>query len=202
MKKIIFATTLIFMASFIFAQDTKNIALKTPQLKKGLPLMQAFNNRKSVREFSDKELDNQTLSNLLWATTGVNRPDGKRTNPTAMNKQEIEIYACLKSGAYFYNVTKHSLEFISDKDCRLNNAPVTLYITADMEKSSERWANIDAGIVSQNISLFASGMGLATVPRGSMDQNFVKEALKLGKNKILILNHPIGYPKTENKVSK
>ena len=36
----------------------------------------------------DKKLELQDLSDLLWAAAGINRPEsGKRTSPTAMNKQ-------------------------------------------------------------------------------------------------------------------
>jgi nitroreductase len=202
MKKSALITTVIFFAAALNAAASKDITLKAPQLKKGLSVMQALNNRKSVREFSDKEFDNQTLSDLLWAATGVNRADGRRTNPTAMNKQEVDVYACLKSGAYFYNPQKHILQFISEGDCRVNKAAVTLFITADLSKSSEQWANVDAGILSQNISIFAAGTGLVTVPRGSMDKNALKKILKLNENQILILNHPVGYPAEEKKEKK
>jgi nitroreductase len=202
MKRTIIAFAAVFAFTTAFAQENKNITLAKPQLKKGSPVMQALNERKAVRQFADKELDNQTLSNLLWAATGVNREDGRRTNPTAMNRQEIDIYACLKSGAYFYNTARHELEYIQDIDCRQNDAPVTLLIAADLSKTSEIWAGVDAGIVSQNISIFASGMGLATVPRGQMPAEKFSKALKLKETQKLILNHPVGYPKQTEKAKK
>jgi len=82
-------------------------------------------------------------------------------------------------------------------DCRQNNAPVTLLIVADTAKTTERWANVDAGIVSQNISLFCSGTGLATVARGQMPADEFKKAFKLKESQVIILNHPVGYPKTK-----
>lgn len=202
MKKIFLAVLALMFAAAAGAQDVKIIKLKSPQLKKGLPVMQALSERKSTREFDAKELDLQTLSNLVWAAAGVNRPDGRRTNPTAMNRQEIDIYVCLKDGAYFYNFTNHSLDFTADKDCRQNNAPVTLLIAADTAKTTERWANVDAGIVSQNISLFCAGTGLATVPRGQMPADEFKKALNLKDSQIIILNHPVGYPKAASPVKK
>ncbi len=67
-----------------------------------MPLMEALSHRQSNRDvFSDKELDNQTLSNLLWAAWGYNRPD-KRTAPSSRNKQELELYLVMKSGSYLY----------------------------------------------------------------------------------------------------
>ena len=54
---------------------------------------------------------------------------------------------------------------------------------------------MDAGIVSQNISIFCSAARLATVPRASMDINQLKKVLKLKKSQVPMMNHPIGYLK-------
>lgn len=198
MRKLFLTPILIFAAAMLCAQESKNIQLKTPQKNKGAKIMQALSERKSTRAFSQKELDLQTLSNLLWAANGVNRPDGKRTAPSAMNRQEVEVYACLKSGAYFYNPRENVLEYVSDANCLLRDAPVTLYLTARAE-ASNNWAYIDTGIVSQNISLFASAFGLATVPQGSMPREQIIKDLKLTDKQLLILNHPVGYPAEQNK---
>jgi nitroreductase len=195
MKKIVFIAAVLLFTAAANAADVKTIELKKPRLNKGLTVMQAFAQRKSERKFSGKELDIQTLSNLLWAANGVNRPDGKRTAPSAMNRQEVDIYVCMKDGAYFYNAPKHLLEFAAATDCRLIGAPVTLLLVADTGKNSERWAAVDAGIVSQNISLFCAGMGLATVPRGQMPAEEFHKALELKEAQRIILNHPVGYPK-------
>lgn len=193
-KTLITMLAIALFAPMAMAQQEADLAiiLKKPQLKKGKPVMQALSERKSTRQFSAKGLDNQTLSNLLWAATGINRADGKRTNPTAMNRQEIDVYACLPQGAYLYNVKEHSLTQISKEDCRLVGAPVTLFIVVN-NKDLREYDYVDAGIVSQNISLFASGMGLVTVPRGQMPKEQIAKALALTKDQHLILNHPVGY---------
>lgn len=201
--KVVLLLCFIVLGVSLFAQDqqeAKTIILKKPQLDKGLNLMTALKERKSVREFSDKEIDLQTLSNLLWAANGVNRPDGKRTAPSAMNRQEIEIYVCQKDGAYHYQAQENILKQVSAEDCRLRNAPLTLILVSDNIKAPhipgvKDWGLIDGGIVSQNISLFASAMGLATVPQSSMPREKLTKILKLKKGFDLILNHPIGYPK-------
>ena len=46
--------------------------------------------------FLDKAIDKATLSSLLWAATGVNRPDGRMTAPTAVNAQDISVYVADK----------------------------------------------------------------------------------------------------------
>ncbi|MFA4839911.1 MAG: nitroreductase family protein, partial [Candidatus Neomarinimicrobiota bacterium] len=75
-----------------FSEEGGSIVLPVPQTTGGKPLMQALNLRQSMRNFSEKPLSLQTLSNLLWAANGINRPEiGKRTAPTAMNSQEIDV---------------------------------------------------------------------------------------------------------------
>jgi len=64
------------------------------------PLMQALKDRQTSRSFSSEKLPEQMLSNLLWAADGVNRADGKRTAPTAMNRQEIDVYVATADGLY------------------------------------------------------------------------------------------------------
>lgn len=74
------------------AQEKGNLQLPAPDMQGGRPLMQVLKERKTEREFSAKPLPLQTLSDLLWAASGINRPDsGRRTAPSAMNCQEIDI---------------------------------------------------------------------------------------------------------------
>ena len=85
------------------AQELKPIELPKPQITGGKPLMQALAERKTTRAFRDQALPPQTLSNLLWAAFGVNRPRAVkeglgRTAPSAMNRQEVEIDVVLAQG--------------------------------------------------------------------------------------------------------
>jgi len=80
------------------------IQLPKPRVTGGIPLMQALAQRQTTRAFADKPLPLQTLSNLLWAAFGVNRPREVkaglgRTAPSAMNKQEVELYVVLADGS-------------------------------------------------------------------------------------------------------
>ncbi len=100
------------------APDLKTIKLNEPNKTRGVPVMQAFALRASVREWSDKDLNLQDLSDLLWAANGINRPDGKRTAPSAMNAQDIDIYVFMKDGAYLYDAPGHMLKPIAAGDHR------------------------------------------------------------------------------------
>ncbi|MGB8958436.1 MAG: SagB/ThcOx family dehydrogenase [Candidatus Aminicenantales bacterium] len=99
-------------------QELKMIKLNEPNKTKGLPVMEAFALRASVREWSDKDLSLQDLSDLLWAADGINRPDGKRTAPSAMNVQDVDIYVLMKDGAYLYDAAAHALKPIVAGDHR------------------------------------------------------------------------------------
>ena len=100
------------------AQEQKSIELTKPQIA-GNPLMEILAKRSSYREFSSEPLPENILSNMLWAAAGINRRDsGKRTAPTAMNKQEIDVYVATESGIYLYDAKSHGLKMIASGDLR------------------------------------------------------------------------------------
>jgi hypothetical protein len=71
----------VLAAGPLAAKATEAIALPPPRSKGGQPLIEALALRRSTREYSDRPLPSQVLSDLLWATFGVNRPSGDRTAP-------------------------------------------------------------------------------------------------------------------------
>lgn len=171
--------------------------------------MEAFAQRQSTRSFTEKELSTQELSDLLWAANGINRPDkGMRTAPSALNYQDIDIYVCKKEGAYLYNAKTNKLEPIIAEDLRgwvagqqafVKSAPVVLVLVSDLSKmrggnteSNRMIGAMDAGIVSENISIACAGLGFVTVPRASMDKEELSRKLQLKDSQILLLNHPVG----------
>jgi SagB-type dehydrogenase family enzyme len=194
------------------AQNLKTIKLPTPALKNDKLFMQTVKERKSSREFSEKELSLQDLSNLLWCANGVNRPEsGNRTSPSAMNKQDVDIYAVLKEGAYLYEAKKHELIPVVSGDYRKNTgmqpyvgiAPLNLVYVSDISKFDflkERedqvmTAAIDAGHCSQNVYLYGAAANLAVVTRTSIDKTKMAEILKLRPQQLVIMAQTIGYPK-------
>ncbi len=177
-------------------------------------LGQALAQRHSTREYAPTELTRQDLADLLWAANGINRPDeGKRTAPSAMNRQEVDIYVVLPEGAYRYDAVKNTLELVSSDDLRtlvadgqdfVTTAPAALVLVSDFQKLGNPSADrvrlmgaVDAGIVSQNVSLFCAAAHLATVPRGTMDATALRTALGLRDSQMPLINHPVGYFKGE-----
>ena len=198
------------MATTFFV-SAQNVKLPKPDKNVSMTLYQALQQRKSVREYSTKDIDDMKLSQLLWAAVGINRPDGHLTAPTAINAQDITVYVCRKDGAYLYVAKDNTLQKVSDKDLRKSvasaqafaaDAPISLVIVTDNAKFRGGSTNgptisgaIDAGYVSQNIDLACEALGLCTVPRATMDKEALKKELKLTDSQNPILNHPIGYKK-------
>lgn len=194
-----------------FAQEAKTIQLPKPNMSGGKPLMQALKERKSVREFSSKELTPQVLSDMLWAANGINRPElGYRTAPSAHNAQEIDIYAVLSDGLYLFDALAHELKLIASGDLRgltgkqpfVKEAAVNLIYVATLSKlgnaSSEDaafYAATDAGFVSENVYLYCASAGLATVVRGWVDKTALGKVMKLRPDQKVILAQTVGYPK-------
>jgi len=200
----------LFCAFNMQAQELKVIKLVAPDKMRGATIMQALNDRKSIREYSPERLRAQDLSDLLWAANGINRPDGRRTAPTARNLQEVEMYVVFPEGAYLYDYKEHALTPVAAGDFRravagtqdfAATAPMSIILVADMTKygnmseQSKLMAAVDIGIVCQNINIACAGLGLATVPRGTMDHETLKKVLKLKDTDLLLINNPVGYPK-------
>jgi nitroreductase len=202
----------IFLMSYMaFAEELKPIQLSKPQMDGGRPLMQVLKDRSSSREFSPQKLPLQVLSNLLWAASGINRPDsGKRTAPTAANWQEIDIYVAAADGLYLYDAKPHVLKPVLAGDIRalaglqafVKDAPLNLIYVADLSRISrgtseekDFFAAADTGFVAQNVYLFCASEGLATVVRANIDRPTLGKAMKLGPNQRITLSQTVGYPK-------
>jgi nitroreductase len=208
MRKTALLFTLVVCIAFQ-AQDLKPIQLPTPQMDGGRPLMQVLKERKTQREFSPEKFPVQVLANLLWAGFGINRADGGRTAPSAMNWQEIDIYVAMGDGLFLYNAKANRLERVLAQDVRaatgsqafVATAPVDLIYVADLSKTgqagneAELFTAADAGFISENVYLFCASEGLATVVRGSVDRAALANIMKLRPEQRILLAQSVGYPK-------
>jgi len=203
----------LFMMSVMgngLAQETDAIKLSPPQMEGGKPLMQVLKERHSMREFGTQPLPQQVLSNLLWAANGVNRAEsGKRTAPSARDWREIDVYVATAEGVYRYNPATHTLKRVAAGDIRrltgvqdfVATAPVNLVYVADLNRMSDAGAEqkalysaTDTGFIAQNVYLFCTSAGLATVVRGSIDRAALGAAMGLGSHQQIILAQSVGYP--------
>ena len=209
MKKLMLVTAALLCATLSYGQDLKPVQLKKPDMARKGTLMEALSKRQSVREYNSRALSDQDLSDLLWAANGINRPsEGKRTAPSAMNVQDIDIYVLTAQGVYLYDAKKSALEPVTAGDHRAKigsqpfvaTAPVNLMLVSDLSRftrgddaSKAGMAAMDAGMVSQNISLFCASAGLATVVRAMIDAEKMTPILKLKPTQRILLNMPVGY---------
>ncbi len=200
MKKGLIAIVLLCIVSYVSAQD---INLLPPTKTGGKPLMEALNERQSNRNFdSSKQLSTQTLSDLLWAAYGLNRPD-KRTVPSSQNKQEVDVYVMLSTGVYFYDAKENNLVLKEKGDFRdalgqpelSKSAPVSLIYVINLDKNRRETGYMDAGFPVQNVYLDCASAGLGTVARGSFKRPDVHNALKLTDQQEVVLVQPVGYLK-------
>jgi SagB-type dehydrogenase family enzyme len=192
------------------AQALKPVQLPPPQTTGGRPLMEVLKDRKSTREFGSGTLSQQTLSNLLWAAFGINRPDGRRTAPSAMNWQEVSIYVATPAGVYVYDAKANVLEPVLAGDFRaatgtqpfVKDAAVNLVYVSDLSKSggaasseAEMYTAADVGFIAQNVYLYCASEGLGAVVRASVDKPALAKTLKLQPQQRIILAQSVGYQK-------
>jgi len=203
------ACVLAFSAGSSSGDEMKPIKLAEADVKGGKPLMQALKQRASSREFAAKALPDQVLANLLWAASGVNRADsGKRTAPSAVNWQEIDVYVALTNGLFLYDARNHALNPVAPQDIRKHAglqefvavAPAVLVYVADRArmKGAEDadkafYSGVDTGFISQNVYLFCASEGLATVVLGMVNKPELHKVMNLRPDQEVILTQPVGY---------
>lgn len=210
MKKILIIGWLL-MTGTLFSQTTESIILNKPNMERGLNVMQSLSLRESARTFDSAPVSLQDVSDLLWAANGVNRPqNGKRTAPSAINAQDIDVYLFDSNGVYLYNAKDHKLDLVLPQDSRsvISNQDkdpfpaVILLLVSDLSRFQRGddsvkavWAAMDAGIVSQNVLIFCASNNMAARPRAIMNKEKITELLKFGDFQIPMLNIPVSYKK-------
>lgn len=193
------------------AEEPASVPLPPPQTEGGKPLMRALALRATSRAFAPDPIPAQTLSNLLWAAWGINRPaEGKRTAPSARNWQEIDLMVVRADGTFLYDAAAHRLGLVAAGDHRaltgvqpfVKDAPLTLVLVADTSRmkgadkdpGQRQWIWADAGFISQNIYLFCASEGLATGVRALVDRPALAKALGLKENQVILLAQSVGRP--------
>jgi nitroreductase len=184
--------------------------LPPPRAAGGKPLIEALKLRRSMREYADRPLPPQVLSDLLWAAFGVNRPSGDRTAPYWRHVMVIDVYAALADGVWLYDPKDHRLERRLDADLRsqtgtqdfVGTAPLNLVYVAHGERMQDispeerrLYASVDTGFIGQNVYLFCASEGLATVFRGSVDTRKLAATMGLGDGQFVTFAQSVGYPR-------
>lgn len=141
------------------AETPVRMELPTPNKSGGMPLMQALNERHSTKtKYSGAALAPQQLSDLLWATWGKNREDGRRTAPTAMNRQDVRVYVALENGVWLYDAD-NTLIKVLDGDWRGEMGGGSLTLLYAIPQANE-WGGAHVGSLYQNAGLYCASAGL------------------------------------------
>jgi nitroreductase len=216
-NRIYYCLSILFLISFllpvsILAQD---ISLPAPDRSGGKPLMQALNERQSIRTFTKDNLTQQQLSDLLWAGWGINRADQKkRTAPSSKNIQEIDVYVALPQGLYVYLADSNMLKQINNKDLRkltgtqdfVAEAALNIVFVADMAKLGKKEGDeikdsdllssyANAAFISQNIYLYCASANLGCVVRAMVPKEQLITEMGLRSNQKIILSQTVGVPR-------
>jgi SagB-type dehydrogenase family enzyme len=216
-KSALFCFCFFALNSAFFIAKSQDIALPAPNKTGGKPLMQALNDRQSVRTFTMENLTLNQLSDLLWAGWGFNRPaDKKRTAPSSRNVQEIDVYVALQSGLYLYEAETNALKQIHNRDIRsvcgtqdfVAEAPVNLVYVADLGKMGKKEGDIikesdllssyaNTGFIAQNVYLYCASANLGCVIRAMVPKDKLAPEMGLRSNQVIILSQTVGVPKKE-----
>jgi hypothetical protein len=201
------------------------IELPPPAFEDVLSLGEAFQRRETQRVFAPTPLPLNKLSELLWAACGVNRKKGPfgltgRTDATASNSQEIDVYVAMEMGVYLYDPDRSRLAPILIGDVRPlaldptqtpagDRAPVRLIYVADVDRlehsqgkdepglrdaeMQKAYYYVDCGIVAANVYLYAAGAGLNAWFH-TCDRVALAKRLPLRAGRRVLFAQTIGFP--------
>jgi SagB-type dehydrogenase family enzyme len=220
---IIFAFAIIFTGcgSTSLGDSSQNLEgkLPAPKLKGHVSIEETLNQRQSIRQFQDKPLSIEQVSQLLWAAQGITHSWGERkfrTAPSAGATYPFELYVFTSSGGYKYNTVEHSLSRAFDDDLRkaiseaslgqtaVSDAHAVFVLTMIEERTSQRYGDrayryicMEAGHIAQNIHLMAVALGLGSVPVGAFNDEEVAKILSIDEGEVPLYIIPVGFPLEE-----
>lgn len=203
--------------------NAQKVKLDIAQTKGGMPIWEAVNLRRSVRNFKDKPLEKAALSQLLWTSQGITKQvmDYElRAAPSAGALYPIETYLVIHSvegidpGIYHYGVQDHELEQLRMGDFRETtahaaldqdmaySANVVFIWTALFERSkwkyrqrAYRYVYLDAGHIAHSVALAAVALGMGSCQIAALYDDEVNSILEIGGEKESVLYMTVvGHP--------
>lgn len=194
MKKTLF--TSILASTILIGSNANATEIKLPKPEIDTPLMKLIDARATIRNISDKKIDLDVLSNILWSAFGTNSHN-TRTIATGKNEQDLKVFVIYENKVWLYDGLNNKLDEYSDinlmpylaKQDYVNNAPIHLIYAG-----GKNYAYAHSGSAYQNVYLYAAEKGLATVIRGYIDAEGVHKALNLPEDEIVTYHQVVGYP--------
>jgi nitroreductase len=210
LKRIALSLPIILLAFPVFGAGPKDISLPKRPAAVQSDLVNALENRKSVRDYTTARLNLQELSTILWAANGVNRDYGRRTAPSAFGNEYIDIYVVSDEGAWCYDASAHRLKAAAPAGLKarltgqrfVGRASHVLVLVADPGRSpgffasSEerlRWAHATAGAIAQNVYLMSAARGVGTCLVAGIDEGAIRKGLGLAADAMPLYVMPLGY---------
>lgn len=196
--------------------DVAPIALPAPRTSGSVSLEQAIARRRSIRSFTAERLTREELGQLLWAAQGVTEPSsGRRAAPSAGALFPLELYALTSDGVFWYRPAEHRMLRVREGDRRgalaeaalgqsaVASAAVTLVVTGVVARTrakygdrAERFVDLEAGHVAENVLLQATALGLGGVPIGALEEQRVRDVVGVSADETPIYLIAIGHPTT------
>lgn len=203
---------------------TPKFELDPPSKDGGMPLWEAINRRRSIRNFSNRPMNKSTLAQLLWASQGItSKAMGFefRAAPSAGALYPVETYLAIHNvegmepGVYHFGVENHELEQLAAGDFReaiasaaldqdmAYSACVVFVWTAVFARSkwkydqrAYRYAYLDAGHIAQNIALAAVSSSMGSCQIGALYDDEVNSVVGAdGEEESVLYMTAVGYPR-------
>ena len=166
-----------------------------------MDIIEAINNRRSIRRYKPDPVDEKTIEVVLEAA---------RRAPSWGNSQCWHFVVvrdkAIKEelGNTLFGVTDRPNSVV----LALKQAPAAIVVCAELGKSGtfyrvprqyatdkgEYWYMFDAALAMENLCLAACSLGLGTVIVGAFDAKQAAEAIKLPDGVVVVALTPLGYP--------
>jgi SagB-type dehydrogenase family enzyme len=199
--------------------EESDIILPQPRFQGVMSVEEAIKLRRSERDFQDRSLSLEQISQLLWAGQGITM-GFKRAAPSAGATYPLTVYVVvgndtvsgLPAAVYEYVPTTHSLALVKSGDFRqriaeaclnqtfIREAPVSIVIAAEYERTTarygergNRYVHMEAGHVGQNIYLQAVALELGTVVVGAFLDADLAQVVSLPEEQVPLYVMPVGY---------
>ncbi|HHN66386.1 MAG TPA: nitroreductase [Nitrospirae bacterium] len=167
-----------------------------------MELFEAIRTRRSIRRFSDRDVEDDKVTRIL---------DAARMAPSWANlqcwrfivvrdRQKRETISELTYVESFFAPLGYK---VNPAKKGIREAPVLIVACAIPGDSGSLWDQnyylTDLGIASENLMLATHALGLGTVFVGVFDEQKIKELLSIPENIRVVGLFPIGYPLEEKK---
>lgn len=202
--------------------EPQKIGMPEAQQTGTMSVEEAIGRRRSVRDYEQRGISLQNLSQLLWAAQGITEPvNGLRAAPSAGGIYPLEIYIVVKSGGvadlangvYHYNPKDNSLsqvragEFAPQLQAASLNQPpiglaaVNIVIAAAFGRTTSKYGDRgvqyvfqESGHAAENIYLQSMALGLGTVVIGAFDDDGVRQVIGAPADEKPVYVQPVGIP--------